>query len=130
MTTIMNEQLERRISEKLDGRLDDAATTELLRELMRDPKARGTHDAWQRNDRHAAAALRAVVDLPHRPFVIQPRKASTFPWAQLLATAALIVMAFGVWALVSELNGVGLDGEAGRAALPRRAVRIETALIR
>lgn len=106
MTTMMNEQLERRISEKLDGRLDDAATTELLRELMRDPKARATHDTWQRNDRHAAAALRAVVDLPHRPFVIQPRKKSSFPWAQLLATAALIVMAFGVWTLVTELNEI------------------------
>ena len=104
MTTMMNEQMERRISEKLDGRLDGAATTELLRELMRDPKARATHDTWQRNDRNAAAALRAVVDLPHRPFVIEPRKKATFPWGQLLATAALIAMAFGVWMLVRELN--------------------------
>jgi len=106
MTTMSNEQLERRISEHLDGRLNEADRTDLLRELMRDPAARRTHDAWAANDRAAAMALRSVVDMPARPFVIQPRKRRTIPWAQLAATAALLVMAVGVWAIIDQLNTI------------------------
>jgi len=116
MTTMMNEQFERRISEHLDGRLDDSQQTELLRELMRDPQARRTHDAWAENDRDAAAALRAVVDLPARPFVVKPKRKRQIPWAQLLATAALIVMAGGVWVLVDQLNTIDANDAAQQAS--------------
>jgi len=105
-TTMSDEQLERRISEHLDGRLNEADRTDLLRALMRDPAARRTHDAWAATDREAAMALRSVVDMPARPFVVQPRKRRTIPWAQLAATAALLVMAVGVWAIIDQLNTI------------------------
>lgn len=117
---MMDEQLQRRISEHLDGRLAGSDEVNLLRQLMRDPRARSLHDAWQANDRAAALALRAVVDLPARPFEVQPRRQPRrlqIPWAQLLATAAAVVLAVGAWAVVQQMDGRGATDQPARAAV-------------
>jgi hypothetical protein len=99
MTQMVDEQLERRLVEHLDGELSETEQVDLYRELLRNRQLRATLDRYAETDRIAGEALRAVIDAPRRPVRVAPRKRHV-PWAQLLATAALFLAAVGVWGVV------------------------------
>ncbi len=116
--TRIDEQLERRINEHLDGRLDADAEAQLYRRLLRDPQARALMDEYAANDRDASLALRAVVMAPSRPVDVSEwtRRRWRFPWAQALATAALVLVAVGVWQVIDHLpTGDGSTGVVATA---------------
>jgi hypothetical protein len=103
MSTLIDEQLERQIVRHLDGQLDGEQEARLYRALLRDPAARRVMDVFADADRRAASALRAAIHAPPRPMHIDQlpqRKPRRIPWAQLLATAAMIVVALGLWGVI------------------------------
>lgn len=112
MTSVVDSNLERRISEHLDGELDDAQQAELFRALLRDPEARALMDRYAEQDRLAASALRAAIVAPPRGvdrMKLQPQRRGV-PWGQLAATAAVLAMAVGLWFVVNR--SVAPDGNS------------------
>lgn len=105
MSSAVDSHLERRISEHLDGELDDAQQAELFRALLRDPRARALMDRYAEQDRRAAAALKTAVVAPPRGLdrtILAPQRRRTIPWGQLAATAAVLAMAVGLWFVVNQ----------------------------
>jgi len=104
--TRLDPQLEQRINAHLDGRLNADEEAQLYRELLRDPKARDVMDRYAANDRDASLALRAVVMAPSRSIDVESwtrRRRWRIPWAQVAATAALALVAAGVWMAIDHL---------------------------
>jgi hypothetical protein len=104
MSSVVDSNLERRISEHLDGELDDAQQAELFRALLRDPGARRLMDRYAEQDRLAASALRSAIIAPPRSvdrMTLRPQRRGV-PWGQLAATAAVLAMAVGLWFVVNQ----------------------------
>jgi hypothetical protein len=104
--TRLDAQLEQRINAHLDGRLDADETAELYRHLLRHPEARDVMDRYAANDRDASLALQAVIMAPSQSIDGQTwtrRRRWRIPWAQVAATAALVLVAAGVWIAVDHL---------------------------
>ncbi len=120
----INAQLEQQISEHLDGRLDADAEAALYRELLRDPQARERMDQYAANDRDASLALREVIMGPTPLLQIEqwPRRRWQVPWAQIMATAALVLVAVSVWMVIEHL-----PEPAASTASPSVAAQTESA---
>lgn len=100
-------QLETRISAYLDGELSGDQQAELFRDLLRDPAKRRQMDRAAETDRLAGQALRSALMAPPRaPAIDQlPRRGPhAWRWAQALATAAMIVLAVGLYLVVFDGN--------------------------
>ncbi len=103
----IDSQLERRISEHLDGQLVGPQQADLFRELLRDPKARRVMDDYAANDKLVNEALRAALHTPSRTVDVQnlprhePRRG---PWKRVLATAAMIALAAGAWMVLTRID--------------------------
>jgi len=125
--TRIDEQLELRITEHLDGRLDADAEAELYRELLRNPQARDLMDRYAANDRDASLALRAVVMAPSRSIDVDQwtRRRWRIPWAQVMATAALMLMVVGVWMAIEYLPDT-LGIETGGPTVARETTSTPT----
>lgn len=121
MSPVVDDHLERRISEHLDGELDDAQQAELFRALLRDPEARRLMDDYAERDRLAAAAIKAAVVAPPRRvdrLTLKPQRRPV-PWGQFAATAAVLAMAVGLWFIVNQTTPtVAPEGDGRIAASP------------
>lgn len=103
MSQMVNEQLERRLVEHLDGELSEPQRVDLYRELLRDQKLRRRLDEYTEIDRIAGEALRALIDAPRRPVAFEPPVKRRVPWAQIMATAAVFIAAVSTWGLVQAV---------------------------
>lgn len=125
MSQMVSEQLERRLVEHLDGELGETEQVDLYRELLRNQELRGLMDRYAEADRLASEALAQLIDLPHRPVKVETTR-RRIPWAQLMATAAMVLIAVALWGAMravlpivnSTNNATDTDPTRGMAVSP------------
>ena len=111
--------IENLISAYLDGELPDQRQAELYRELMRDPDMRDQLDQQSQLERELTVALRAEIDAtPMKPL---PRRRSPLSRFQIVATAAVVLLALGL-TVITAGNASRLTGAALRDAAQAQAV--------
>ncbi len=118
---MLDENIERLISRKLDGVLADSESVELDRAVLRSPEVRAALDAAARIDELARRALRDGIATPHAAPAVPPelstdrlRRWHRSVAAGLLAAAASVILATG-WQTLRPNGDAGVRTDAHTA---------------